>query len=155
VIVAREGHGPSLATGRGRRQGLGSLGAGCGPVTLRTVTMPIGFQQIITRDNVSIGVAAVACFRRFDPVKSIVRIEDVQSAINQIARTTVRSVVGRSPLDRVLSETETLNEVIKGLLDVTTERWGVLVQVVELKDIELPESMQRRVTPPPINGSAN
>ncbi len=112
-------------------------------VTLRTVTMPIGSQQIITRDNVSIGVAAVAYFRRVDPVKSIVEIEDVQSAINQIAQTTVRNVVGRSPLDRVLSETETLNEAIKALLDVTTERWGVLVQVVELKDIELPESMQR------------
>lgn len=112
-------------------------------VSLRTVTMPIGSQQIITKDNVSIGVAAVAYFRRVDPVKSIVEIEDVRSAINQIAQTTVRNVVGRSPLDRVLSETETLNEAIKALLDVTTERWGVLVQVVELKDIELPESMQR------------
>lgn len=112
-------------------------------VSLRTVTMPIQSQQIITKDNVSIGVAAVAYYRRVDPVKSIVEIEDVESAINQIAQTTVRNVVGRSTLDAVLSETETLNQSIQALLDMTTERWGVLVQIVELKDIMLPESMQR------------
>ena len=112
-------------------------------VTLRTVTMPIQSQQVITKDNVSIGVAAVAYFRRVDPVKSIVEIENVQSAINQIAQTTVRNVVGRSSLDQVLSQTETLNDTIKQILDMTTERWGVLVQLVELKDIQLPESMQR------------
>jgi len=112
-------------------------------VSLRTVTMPIQSQQIITKDNVSIGVAAVAYFRRVDPVKSIVEIEDVESAIDQIAQTTVRNVVGRSSLDQVLSATETLNEAIKEILDMTAERWGVLVQVVELKDIQLPESMQR------------
>jgi regulator of protease activity HflC (stomatin/prohibitin superfamily) len=112
-------------------------------VTLRTVTMPIDSQQIITKDNVSIGVAAVAYFRRVDPVKSIVEIEDVQSAIYGIAQTTVRNVVGRSSLDIVLSETETLNESIKAILDLTTERWGLVVQLVELKDIELPESMKR------------
>lgn len=112
-------------------------------VSLRTVTMPIPSQQIITKDNVSIGVAAVAYFRRVDPVKSLVEIESVQTAINEIAQTTVRNVVGRSSLDRVLSETETLNVAIKEILDVTTERWGVLVELVELKDIELPQSMQR------------
>ncbi len=112
-------------------------------VRLRTVTMPIQSQQVITKDNVSIGVAAVAYFRRVDPVRSIVQIEDVESAINQIAQTTVRNVVGRSSLDQVLSETETLNEAIKEILDVITERWGVLVELVELKDIELPQSMQR------------
>lgn len=112
-------------------------------VSLRTVTMPIQSQQVITRDNVSIGVAAVAYFRRVDPVKSIVEIENVESAINQIAQTTVRNVVGRSSLDQVLSQTETLNEAIKQILDMTTERWGVTVQLVELKDIQLPESMQR------------
>jgi len=112
-------------------------------VTLRTVTMPIQSQQVITKDNVSIGVAAVAYFRRVDPVKSIVEIENVQAAINQIAQTTVRNVVGRSSLDQVLSQTETLNDTIKQILDMTTERWGVLVQLVELKDIQLPESMQR------------
>jgi hypothetical protein len=76
-------------------------------------------------------------------VKSIVEIENVQAAIYEIAQTTVRNVVGRSSLDHVLSETETLNESIKEILDVTTERWGILVELVELKDIELPESMKR------------
>ena len=112
-------------------------------VTLRTVTMPIQSQQIITKDSVSIGVAAVAYFRRVDPVKSIVEIEDVESAIYEIAQTTVRNVVGRSSLDEVLSQTETLNESIKNILDMTSGRWGVYVELVELKDIELPESMKR------------
>jgi regulator of protease activity HflC (stomatin/prohibitin superfamily) len=112
-------------------------------VTLRTVTKPIQSQAIITKDNVSVAVAAVAYYRRVDPVKSIVEIENVESAIDQIAQTTVRNVVGRSTLDRVLSETETLNESIKQILDVTTERWGVLVELVELKDIQLPDSMKR------------
>lgn len=112
-------------------------------VSLRTVTMPVQSQQIITRDNVSIGVAAVAYYRVVDPVRSIVEIEDVESAIGQIAQTTVRNVVGRSSLDAVLSDTETLNESIKDILEETTQRWGVLVELVELKDIELPQSMQR------------
>jgi regulator of protease activity HflC (stomatin/prohibitin superfamily) len=112
-------------------------------VSLRTVTMPIPSQQVITRDNVSIGLAAVAYFRRVDPVASIVQIEDVEEAINQIAQTTVRNVVGRSTLDRVLADTETLNESIKEILDVTTNKWGVLVELVELKDIQLPDTMKR------------
>ena len=112
-------------------------------VTLRTVTMPIPSQQVITRDNVSIGVAAVAYFRRVDPVASIIEIEDVESAINQIAQTTVRNIVGRSALDQVLSKTESINESIKETLDVTTKKWGVLVELVELKDIQLPDTMQR------------
>lgn len=112
-------------------------------VSLRTVTLPIPSQQVITQDNVSIGVAAVAYYRRVDAVKSIVEIENVTAAIGQIAQTTVRNVVGRSALDQVLSETEKLNEAIKELLDRTTEQWGVLVHLVELKDIELPATMQR------------
>ena len=112
-------------------------------VSLRTITKPIQSQQIITKDNVSIGVAAVAYYRRVDPVKSIVEIENVEAAIDQIAQTTVRNVVGRSSLDQVLSQTESLNRAIKDILDVTSERWGVLVVMVELKDIELPESMKR------------
>lgn len=113
-------------------------------VSLRTVTMPIQSQQIITKDNVSIGVAAVAYFRRVDAVKSIVEIEDVESAIYQFAQTTVRNIVGRSSLDQVLSETESLNQSIREVLDATTERWGVVVQLVELKDIELPQSIDRK-----------
>ena len=113
-------------------------------VSLRTMTMPIQSQQIITKDNVSIGVAAVAYFRRVDAVKSIVEIEDVESAIYQIAQTTVRNIIGRSSLDQVLSETETLNQSIKRRSSTcTTERWGVLVQLVELKDIELPAAHER------------
>jgi regulator of protease activity HflC (stomatin/prohibitin superfamily) len=112
-------------------------------VSLRTVTMPIPSQQVITRDNVSIGLAAVAYFRRVDPVASIIAIENVEEAINQIAQTTVRNVVGRSALDRVLADTETLNESIKQILDVTTKKWGVLVEIVELKDIQLPDTMKR------------
>jgi regulator of protease activity HflC (stomatin/prohibitin superfamily) len=112
-------------------------------VSLRTVTMPIPSQQVITRDNVSIGLAAVAYFRVVDPVASLVEIESVRTAIDQIAQTTVRNVVGRSPLDQVLANTETLNESIKEILDVTTKKWGVLVELVELKDIQLPETMQR------------
>jgi regulator of protease activity HflC (stomatin/prohibitin superfamily) len=112
-------------------------------VSLRTVTMPIPSQQVITRDNVSIGLAAVAYFRVTDPVAALVEIENVRAAIDQIAQTTVRNVVGRSQLDRVLADTETLNESIKEILDVTTKRWGVLVELVELKDIQLPDAMQR------------
>jgi regulator of protease activity HflC (stomatin/prohibitin superfamily) len=112
-------------------------------VTLRTVTKPIQSQAVITKDNVSIAVAAVAYYRRIDPVKSVVAIESVENAIDQIAQTTVRNIVGRSTLDRVLSETETLNESIKQTLDLTTERWGVFVELVELKDIQLPDSMKR------------
>jgi regulator of protease activity HflC (stomatin/prohibitin superfamily) len=112
-------------------------------VSLRTVTMPVPSQQIITRDNVSIGVAAVAYFRRVDPVKSIVEIESVHAAVSQIAQTTVRNVVGRSLLGQVLTDTETLNESIKRILDGITEHWGVSVLLVELKDIELPPTMQR------------
>ncbi|GLX02722.1 slipin family protein [Microtetraspora sp. NBRC 16547] len=112
-------------------------------VSLRTVTMPIPSQQIITRDNVSIGVAAVAYYRRVDPVKSIVEIENVEAAVGQIAQTTVRNVVGRSLLDQVLTDTEKLNESIKHILDRITQQWGVFVLLVELKDIELPPTMQR------------
>lgn len=93
-------------------------------VSLRTVTMPIASQQVITRDNASVNVAGVAYFRRVDAVKCIVEIEDVESAIAQIAQTTVRNVVGRSPLDDVLSRTESLNESIKRILDTTTEPVG-------------------------------
>jgi regulator of protease activity HflC (stomatin/prohibitin superfamily) len=92
---------------------------------------------------VSIGVAAVAYFRRVDAAKSIISIENVRSAIYEIAQTTVRNIVGRSTLDHVLSETETLNAQIQQVLDHTAERWGVVVEMVELKDIELPESMKR------------
>lgn len=112
-------------------------------VSLRIVTLPIESQQIITKDNVSIGVSAVAYYQVQDPTKSIVEIENVVAATYQIAQTTVRNVVGQSPMDDVLSQTTAINEKIKGILEGYTEKWGVLVSTVELKDIQLPESMQR------------
>lgn len=112
-------------------------------VSLRIVTLPIESQQIITKDNVSIGVSAVAYYQVHDPIKSIVEIENVVAATYQIAQTTVRNIVGQSSLDEVLSSTEAINEKIKQILEVSTEKWGIFVSTVELKDIQLPESMQR------------
>lgn len=112
-------------------------------VSLRIVTLPIESQKIITRDNVSIDVAAVAYYKVVDPTKSIVEIENVISATYQIAQTTVRNIVGQSSLDDVLSETVAINEKIKGILETSTEKWGIYVSTVEVKDIQLPDSMQR------------
>lgn len=112
-------------------------------VSLRIITLPVDSQQIITKDNVSIDVAAVAYYQVVDPIKAIVEIENVVSATYQIAQTTVRNVVGQSSLDEVLSQTAAINEKIKSILDVATEKWGIYVGTVELKDIKLPESMQR------------
>ncbi len=112
-------------------------------VSLRIVTMPIQSQGIITRDNVSIDVSAVAYYRVVDAVRSVVAIENVAAAIDQIAQTTLRAVVGRHTLDETLAETEKINQNIREILDVQTEEWGVKVTVVELKDIQLPDSMQR------------
>jgi regulator of protease activity HflC (stomatin/prohibitin superfamily) len=112
-------------------------------IDFRTVTMPIPPQKIITKDNVSVDISAVAYYKIVDAEKSIVSIEDVRSAINQIAQTTVRNIVGRFQLDEVLSERDAINKEISTVLDGNTEPWGVLVSVVEIKDIELPENMQR------------
>lgn len=112
-------------------------------VDFRTITLPIPPQKIITKDNVSVDVSAVAYYKITDAVKSIVTIEDVRSAINQIAQTSVRNIVGKFQLDEILSERETLNVEIAKVLDAHTEAWGVVVSVVEIKDIELPEGMQR------------
>jgi regulator of protease activity HflC (stomatin/prohibitin superfamily) len=112
-------------------------------VSLRIVTMPIESQGIITRDNVSVDVSAVAYFRIKDVVRSVVAIENVDAAINQIAQTTLRAVVGRHTLDETLSETDRINQNIREILDVQTEDWGVEVTLVELKDIQLPETMKR------------
>ncbi len=112
-------------------------------IDLRIVTLPVDSQKIITKDNVSIDVAAVAYYNINDPTKSIVEIANVQNATYQIAQTTVRNVVGQSSLDEVLSQTATINDKIKQILDVATAQWGVMVTTVELKDIKLPDSMQR------------
>jgi regulator of protease activity HflC (stomatin/prohibitin superfamily) len=111
-------------------------------IGMRIVTLPVDSQKVITKDNVSIDVAAVAYYQVGDAVKSVVEIENVLSAIYQIAQTTVRNVIGQNMLDDVLSQTVKINDSIKAILDKTTEKWGVVVSMVELKDIRLPISMQ-------------
>jgi len=112
-------------------------------VSTRIVTLPIESQSIITRDNVSIGVSAVAFYRVTDPIRSIVEIENVVAATYQIAQTTVRNIVGQTLLDDVLGNTAEINEKIKAILETSTETWGINISNVEVKDIQLPESMQR------------
>lgn len=112
-------------------------------VNMRIITMPIQSQNVITRDNVSIDVAAVAYYHVVDATKSLVAIDNVIIAINQIAQTTVRNIVGQHPLDEVLSNTGKLNDLVKQTLEDTTGQWGIEVIKVELKDIQLPDSMQR------------
>lgn len=112
-------------------------------ISLRIVTLPIQSQGIITRDNVSVDVSAVAYYRVVDAVKSVLAIENVREAIDQIAQTTLRKVVGQHTLDEILAETDRINVDIRQNLDSTTAVWGVEVTVVELKDIQLPESMKR------------
>ena len=107
-------------------------------VSLRIVTMPIQSQGIITRDNVSVDVSAVAYYRVTDATKSVVAIENVAAAINQIAQTTLRKVVGQHTLDQTLAETDTINVAIREILDGTTEAWGVVVTLVELKTSSSP-----------------
>lgn len=112
-------------------------------VTMRTVTMAIPSQKIITKDNVSIDIAAVAYYHVVDPQKSVIAIEDVFNAVNQISQTTVRNVVGQFKLDQLLSQTSEINLQIKNVIDAHTEPWGAEVTAVEIKDIFLPENMQR------------
>jgi regulator of protease activity HflC (stomatin/prohibitin superfamily) len=112
-------------------------------VSLRIVTLPIQSQGIITRDNVSVDVSAVAYYKVVDATKSVVAIENVRAAIDQIAQTTLRKVVGQHTLDQTLSETDQINLDIRKALEITTAEWGVDVTLVELKDIQLPDSMKR------------
>ena len=112
-------------------------------VSLRTITMNIPSQKIITKDNVSIDIAGVAYYHIVDPVKSVVAIENVDAAVNQISQTTMRNVVGRFILDQVLSQTADINTQIKNVIDAHTEPWGAEVTAVEIKDITLPDNMQR------------
>ncbi|MGA2967877.1 MAG: SPFH domain-containing protein [Candidatus Levyibacteriota bacterium] len=112
-------------------------------VTLRTITMAIPSQKIITKDNVSIDIAAVAYYHIVDPKKSVIAVENVYEAVNQISQTTVRNVVGQFVLDQLLSKTADINTKIKNVIDAHTEPWGVKVTAVEIKDITLPDNMQR------------
>src|SRR4030088_2098876 len=111
--------------------------------SLRTVTMQIPSQKIITKDNVSIDIAAVAYYHVVEAQRSVVAIENVHDAVNQISQTTVRNVVGQFMLDQFLSQTIDINEKIKNVIDVHTEPWGIQVTAVEIKDVILPDNMQR------------
>lgn len=112
-------------------------------VALRTITMGIPSQKIITKDNVSIDIAAVAYYHIVSPEKAVVAIDDIYSAVNQISQTTVRNVVGQFTLDELLSQTTKINQQIQKVIDTHTEPWGAQVTAVEIKDISLPENMQR------------
>ncbi|HXS15192.1 MAG TPA: slipin family protein [Candidatus Saccharimonadales bacterium] len=112
-------------------------------VSLRTITMEIPSQKIITRDNVSIDIAAVAYYKIISAEKSVLEIENVYNAINQISQTTVRNVIGQFSLDELLTHTVDINKKIKDVIDKHTEPWGVQVSAVEIKDVVLPENMQR------------
>ena len=111
-------------------------------VSLRTVTLQIPAQEIITRDNVPARVTAVAYYRIIDSTRSVVEIENVLAATSQIAQTTLRSVLGKADLDALLAERERLNEHLQQIIDDQTEPWGVKVTTVEIKDVEIPERMQ-------------
>jgi regulator of protease activity HflC (stomatin/prohibitin superfamily) len=114
-------------------------------VSLRTVTLKIPAQEIITRDNVPARVTAVAYYRVIDPVRSVVEIESVIAATSQIAQTTLRSVLGKADLDSLLSEREKINEHLQQIIDDQTEPWGVKVTTVEIKDVELPDRMHHAI----------
>jgi regulator of protease activity HflC (stomatin/prohibitin superfamily) len=114
-------------------------------VDLRTVTLSIPPQEVITRDNVPARVNAVAYFRVVDASNAIVEVENFLLATSQIAQTTLRSVLGKADLDQLLAERERLNEDLQKIIDEQTEPWGIKVTTVEIKDVEIPEQMQRAI----------
>jgi len=114
-------------------------------VSLRTVTLQIPAQEVITRDNVPARVTAVAYYRVIDPTRSVIEIENVLAATSQIAQTTLRSVLGKAELDELLAQRERLNEHLQQIIDDQTEPWGVKVTTVEIKDVEIPERMQHAI----------
>ena len=114
-------------------------------ISLRTVTLDIPPQDVITRDNVSIKVNAVVYFRVMDPNKAVVEVENYLYATSQLAQTTLRSVVGQAELDELLSQREKINITLQDILDKHTEPWGIKVSLVETKQVDLPENMQRAI----------
>jgi regulator of protease activity HflC (stomatin/prohibitin superfamily) len=112
-------------------------------VDLRTITLDVPSQEAITRDNVTVKVNAVVYFRVIDPSDSVVQIEDYRRATWNIAQTTLRNVLGQSELDELLSEREKINQHLQQIIDEATEPWGIKVSIVEVKDVELPQTMQR------------
>jgi regulator of protease activity HflC (stomatin/prohibitin superfamily) len=112
-------------------------------VALRTLPLQVPPQEVITKDNVPVRVNAVAYFRIVDPKAAIVQIESYMVATSQIAQTTLRSVLGQHVLDELLSEREKINTILQGIIDEQTAPWGIKVSVVEVKDVEIPQGMQR------------
>ena len=112
-------------------------------VDLRIITMGIPMQEIITKDNISCKTAAVCFFQVVDPYKAVTKIEDPFTATNQIAQTTLRSILGQHELDDILTERDAINAKLSAIIDRQTEGWGIKVIAVEIKDVEIPEQMQR------------
>ncbi len=112
-------------------------------VDLRVVTLDVPSQEAITRDNVTVKVNAVAYFRVIDPAKAVIEVENYRRATSQIAQTTLRNVIGQSELDEILAHREKINAELRRIIDEATEPWGVRVDIVEIKDVELPPGMQR------------
>lgn len=112
-------------------------------IDLRTITMDVPAQEIITKDNVPVKVNAVVYFRVVDPNKAVVEIENYVSATSQIAQTTLRSVLGQSELDELLSQREKINQILQAIIDEHTDPWGIKVSTVEVKDVEIPQNMQK------------
>lgn len=112
-------------------------------VDIRVVTLPIPAQDTMTRDNISVRISAVCFFQIVDPVKSVIKIEDVMAGVNQVAQTTLRSVVGQHELDEILVERDRVNAKVQAMLDRQTESWGIKVNAVEIKDVDVPQTMQR------------
>jgi regulator of protease activity HflC (stomatin/prohibitin superfamily) len=112
-------------------------------VDLRTITLNIPPQEVITKDNVPVRVNAVCYFRIVDPRAAIVQVENFMVATSQVAQTTLRSVLGQHVLDELLSERDKINSILQGIIDEATGPWGIKVSIVEVKDVEIPSSMQR------------
>ncbi len=114
-------------------------------VSLRTIVLDVPVQEVITKDNVPVSVNAVCYFRVMDPSKAIVEVENYAMATSQVSQTTLRGVVGQAELDEVLSEREKLNSKLQTIIDKATDPWGIKVSMVEVKDVQLPEKMQRTI----------
>ncbi|MEC4684694.1 MAG: slipin family protein [Nitrospirota bacterium] len=114
-------------------------------VSLRTITMDVPSQDVITRDNVTVKVNAVVYFRVMDPIKAVTAIEDYYFGTSQMAQTTLRSVLGQSQLDELLSKRDAINAELQRIIDFQTEPWGIKVTAVEVKNVDLPVEMQRAI----------
>ena len=114
-------------------------------ISLRTVTMDVPVQEVITKDNIPVKVNAVAYFRVMDPVRAVVEIENYVLATSQISQTTMRSIVGQVTLDELLAEREKINMSLQQIIDQQTDPWGIKVSIVEIKDVQIPDQMQRAI----------